>query len=299
MDVSKIRNVVLISQNGSGKTSVAEAMLFTAKATSKLGKVDDGTSCLDFEPEERKRQISISAACHHLDWKKIRVYLIDTPGEDNFLPEAMMALRVADSAIFVVDAVDPVKPQTLKIWTMIREAGIPSLFFINKLDKERADFDKALDTLAGTLDVRAVPLACPIGTQENLKGVVDLVTMKGLEYPGDASGKPGMGPVPDDVKDTAENLQANLIEYAAESNDELLEKFLEGGELSHEEIMSGLRQGVGENRFIPVCCGSATKNIGVSNLLDTITGLHPSPDARGAVAGTNPKTGEEVERKEG
>ena len=295
MDCTKIRNIAIVSQNGSGKTSLAEAMLFTAKATKRLGRVDDKTSCLDFEPEEQKRGLTISTAFHDLKWQKNHVFLMDTPGEDNFIAEAKIALRVADNVVFVVDAVDPVKPQTLKVWSMIKEAGIPVMFFVNKMDKERADFKKSLDAIQEALGVRTVPLALPIGKEASFKGVVDLVKMKAFEFK-DESGNPQPIDIPSDVADEAEELRNNLIEFAAESEDELLEKFLEGGELTQEEILSGLKSGVNEVRFVPVAVGSALKNMGVSTLLDLIVGLLPSPVERGAVTGKNPKTNEEETR---
>ncbi len=295
MDCTKVRNIAIVSQNGSGKTSLAEAMLFTAKATKRLGRVDDKTSCLDFEPEEQKRGLTISTAFHDLKWQKNHVFLMDTPGEDNFIAEAKIALRVADNVVFVVDAVDPVKPQTLKVWSMIKEAGIPVMFFVNKMDKERADFKKSLDAIQEALGVRTVPLALPIGKEASFKGVVDLVKMKAFEFK-DESGNPQPIDIPSDVADEAEELRNNLIEFAAESEDELLEKFLEGGELTQEEILSGLKSGVNEVRFVPVAVGSALKNMGVSTLLDLIVGLLPSPVERGAVTGKNPKTNEEETR---
>ncbi len=296
MDCTKVRNIAIVSQNGSGKTSLAEAMLFTAKATKRLGRVDDKTSCLDFEPEEQKRGLTISTAFHDLKWQKNHVFLMDTPGEDNFIAEAKIALRVADNVVFVVDAVDPVKPQTLKVWSMIKEAGIPVMFFVNKMDKERADFKKSLDAIQEALGVRTVPLALPIGKEASFKGVVDLVKMKAFEFK-DESGNPQPIEIPSDVADEAEELRNNLIEFAAESEDELLEKFLEGGELTQEEILSGLKSGVNEVRFVPVAVGSALKNMGVSTLLDLIVGLLPSPVERGAVTGKNPKTNEEETRE--
>ena len=296
MDCTRIRNIAIISQNGSGKTSLAEAMLFTAKATKRLGRVDDKTSVLDFEPEEQKRGITISTAFHHLKWQKNEVFLMDTPGEDNFIAEAKMALRVADSVVFVVDAVDTVKPQTFKVWSMLKDAGVPVLFFVNKMDKERADFKKAVDSIVRALDVRAVPMAIPIGKEASFKGIVDLVKMKAFEFK-DESANPTSFDIPSELADDVEEMRNNLIEFAAESEDELLEKFLEGGELSQDEILSGLKSGVQDVRFIPVVPGSATRNVGITTLLDLIIGLMPSPVDRGAVQGKNPKTNDDEIRE--
>ncbi len=297
MDVHKVRNFAIIAHNGSGKTSLAEALLYTAKATSRLGKVDDGTSVLDYEPEEIKRHISISTACHHLSWKKNKVYLLDTPGDDNFLAESRMALRVADNIVFVVDAASPVKPQTSKIWTMAKDRGCPVIMFINKLDRERASFEKSLDAINNALDIRTVPVALPIGSEDNFKGIIDLIHLKAFEFPEDHSGTPKVIEIPSDLQDEVETQRANLIEFAAESDDSLLEKFLEGEELSADEIISGLRQGIANGGFVPVCCGSAIKNIATSNLLDLIVQFLPSPDERGPQKGVNPKDESEETRE--
>ena len=281
MEPGKIRNIALVSQSGSGKTSLAEAMLFVAKATTRLGKVDNGTSVMDFEPEETKRNISISTSFHDLGWKKNSIYLLDNPGEDNFLAEALTALRVADNCLFVLDATDPVKAQTPKVWEIIRETGLPVMIAANKLDRERADFNKALETFRDTFDVRLVPVALPIGKEENFSGVVDLVHMKAFTF--DKDGKAEPAEIPAGMADEVEEARNNLIEYAAESNDDLLEKFLEGEELSPDEVVAGLKQGILDGGFIPVTCTSATNLTGVATLLDFIVQLMASPEDRGAV----------------
>jgi elongation factor G len=296
MENESIRNIAIVGNNGSGKTSLAEAMLFTAKATKRLGRVDDGSSNLDFEPEEIKHHISISTAFHNLTWKKTRVSISDTPGEDNFLAETRMALRAADNALYVMDAVDPIKPQTEKTWSMVREFNLPAIIFINKMDKERADFKKTIDAIK-TLGVRPVPLFIPIGAQDDFKGVVDLIQMKAFTFSTDVGEKMNQIDIPPELKDEADAFRGNLIEYAAESEDILLEKFLEGGELTAEEIMSGLMKGVNEGGFAPVVCGSAIKNMAISNLLDLIVQLLPDPQMRGDIKGLNPKTKSEIQIK--
>ncbi len=295
METAKVRNFAIVSQSGSGKTSLAEALLYSAKATKKLGKVDDGNSNLDFEPEEVKRKITISTAFFTFNWNKHALYLMDTPGEDNFLHETISALRVADSCLFVADAVDPVKPQTQKIWSLVADAGVPALMFLNKMDRERAKFNESLDALRDALELRLVPVTLPIGREESFKGIVDLVQMKAYEFSEDGKKKPI--DIPADMADEVEEARNNLIEYAAESEEELLEKFLEGEELSSEEILSGLRQGILDGGFVPVVCGSATKNIGPTILLDLIVSFLPSPIDRGEVTGEDPEKGEEVVRK--
>ncbi len=295
MEITSIRNFAIVSQSGSGKTSLAEALLYSAKATKKLGRVDDGTSVLDFEPEEIKRKISISTAFHSLSWKKHSLFLMDTPGEDNFLHETMMALRVADNCLFVADAVDPVKPQTRKIWSLISEVSAPVIMFVNKMDRERADFNKALEALKDALGLRLVPVTLPIGSQDSFKGIVDLIQMKAFEFSEDGS-KTAVE-IPSEMTDEVEEQRSNLIEYAAESDEELLEKFLEGEDLTAEEIISGLKQGIMDGGFIPVVCGAATKNIGASTVLDHIVQFLPSPAEKGPETGTNPETGDEETRE--
>ena len=297
MEDGGIRNIVVAANSGSGKTSLAEAMLFTAKAVKRLGKVDDGSSTLDFEPEEIRRHISINNAFHDLTWEKTKIYMIDTPGDDNFLAEAKMALRVADNVLYVVDAVDPIKPQTDKVWSMIRQFNLPVMIFVNKLDKERADFKKTIETVKTALGLRLVPVSIPIGAEEGFRGIVDLIQMKAYEYAPDGSGKETRIEIPADMKDEVDTLRGNLIEYAAESEDSLLEKFLEGGDLTSEEIISGLMKGTAQGGFAPVACGSAIKNAAAANLLDLIVRLLPSPEGRGDVKGVNPKTGSEAARR--
>ncbi|NDY42676.1 elongation factor G [Dissulfurirhabdus thermomarina] len=295
MDAERIRNLALVSTTGAGKTSLAEAMLFSAKAVSRLGSVDEGTATLDFEAEETKRKLSITTAFHPLQWRKTTVQLMDTPGEDNFVGETKVALRVADSVVFVVDAVDPVKPQTLKVWSMVRERGLPAVFFVNRMDRERASFDAAVETLKEALELRLVPVAVPIGAAESFRGLVDLVRMKAFLAKDD--GTVEAAEIPAEMAETVQELRGNLVEYAAESDDGLLEKFLEGEDLTPEEIVQGLRAGISGGGFVPVCCGAAVRNIGASTLLDLVVDFLPSPVDRGPVTGRDPKTGEEVTRE--
>ena len=295
MEIAKTRNFAIVSQSGSGKTSLAEALLYSAKATKKLGSVDSENSHLDFEPEEVKRKITISTGFFTFKWNKHDLFLMDTPGEDNFLHETISALRVADSCVFVADAVDPVKPQTQKIWSLIVQRQIPVVMFVNKMDRERANFNGTLEAIKDALDLRLVPITLPVGAEESFRAVVDLIRMKAYEFSEDGKKKPI--DIPADMADEVEEARSNLIEYAAESDEELLEKFLEGEELSSEEIISGLRQGILDGGFVPVLCGSATKNIGPSLLLDLIVDFMPSPEDRGEVTGIDPKSGEEITRK--
>ncbi|WP_456370009.1 elongation factor G [Thermodesulfatator atlanticus] len=293
METAKIRNFVFLSQSGAGKTSLAEAMLFLSGKTKKLGRVDDGSSILDFEPEEEKRKITISTACHHFSWKKHEVFFLDTPGDDNFNAEAKLATWAADNALLVVEATSPVKVQTEKVFAFVKEFGLPCAAFVNKLDREHADFDNACAALEERLGIRPVPVAYPIGKEENFRGVVDLIAMKAFEF---EDGKPKSIDIPDDIAERVEELRANLIEFAAESDDELLEKFLEEGELTEEEIVRGLKRGILEGRFVPVSCGSAAKLIGIQPLMDLIVNFLPSPLERAAWEGETP-SGDPEERE--
>ncbi len=290
---ANIRNLVLIGHSGCGKTSLAEALLFTAGATSRLGRVDDGSSVLDYEPEEVKRKITISSAFHHYQWKKHTVYLADTPGDDNFLADARAALHVGDAAVVVIDAVDGVKVGTEKVWQTAEHYQLPRLVFINKLDRERADFATALKGVRDILEVQAVPLQLPIGKEAGFKGVVDLISMKA--YTG-AGANLEAGPIPADMQDEVATLRGDLMNFAAESDDALIEKFLEEGELTPEEIYRGLKLGVLKGAFVPVLCGSSNSGgpIGASLLMDAILAYLPAPEERGPVKGTKPGSGEEV-----
>ena len=245
-----LRNVALIGHSGSGKTSVAEAMLFAAKATTRLGKVDDGSSVLDFEAEEVKRRISIAAACHHFDWKKHAVHFVDTPGDDNFLAETRAALQVADSALVIVDAVDGVKVGTEKVWAYADKYNLPRLLFINKMERERADFNKAVQEVGNILKAKTVLLQLPIGQEANFKGVVDLVTFKAYTF--DNTGKATEIPIPAELQEEAEAQRNELYNFAAETDDVLIEKFLEEGQLTQEEVLQGLRAGSLVRKF---CAG--------------------------------------------
>jgi elongation factor G len=289
----QIRNLALIGHGGCGKTSLAEALLFGAGATSRLGKVDDGSSVLDYEPEEIKRKITISTAFHHYQWKKHTVYLADTPGDDNFLADTRATLHVADGAVVVVDAVDGVKVGTEKVWQTANRYHLPRLVYINKMDRERADFHQALKEVREVLEVQAVPIQLPIGKEAGFKGVVDLISQKAWIAP-PGGGKPEAGPIPADLQDEVEALRGDLLNFAAESDDALIEKFLEEGELSPEEIYQGLRVGTLKGSFVPVLCGASHNQGSAALLLDAVNLYLPSPEERGQVKGQQPATGTEV-----
>jgi len=290
--VAHIRNLAFIGHSGCGKTSLAEALLFTAGATTRLGRVDDGTSVLDYEPEELKRKITISTAFHHYNWKKYTVYIADTPGDDNFLADARATLHVTDSAIVVIDAVDGIKVGTEKVWAAANRYGLPRLVFVNKMDRERADYHQVLEGLKNILEAKPVPIQVPIGQEAAFRGVVDLVEMKA--YTGGAGKQMEAGPIPEELKDQVEAWRSDLLNFAAESDDELIEKFLEEGDLSPDEIHRGLRAGTLGGQFVPVLFGATHSNLGYALLLDAVNLYLPSPEDRGQVKGTSPGSGEEV-----
>ena len=295
-DISKIRNIAIIGHGSCGKTSLAEAMLFTAGKIKRLGKVDDGSSALDFEDEEIQRNISINTSFHNYSWKKHDVFLMDTPGDDNFINETFMATQIVDGAVFIVGAVLGVKGQTIKFADFIAERSLPSLIMINKLDRERADFDRTIDQIKDSLPVTPVILHIPIGEEENFRGFADVAT--GKAYLFDDNGKGGVTEteMPDDLVDTVELYRESLMENVAETDDDLIEKFLEDGELSIEDLLLGLKGGVLSGAIVPVCVGAATSNFGTAPLLNAINDILPSPADRSDMMGVD-ASGEPVERK--
>jgi elongation factor G len=288
-----LRNIAFVAHAASGKTSLAEAVLFNGKATARLGKVDEGTSNLNYEPEEIKRGITISTAVHHCTWKKQIINLLDTPGDYNFISEARLALQAADAAVVVIDATAGVKVGTEKVWEFTDQEGLPRIVFINKLDRERSDFYKMVEDVATTLQTKATPIAIPIGAEESFEGVVDLVKMKACMYSKDGSGKFQTTAIPAELEETAAEWREKMIENIVEADDDLMEKYLEGEPLTDEEIETTLVQGVKSGALVPVTCGSATQNIGVPNLMDLIIQTLPSPAERPPKKGLTPGSDEE------
>ncbi|PNU20325.1 elongation factor G [Geothermobacter hydrogeniphilus] len=291
-----IRNLGIVAQGDAGKTSLTEAMLFNTGMIDRLGKVDDGSSAMDFEPEEVKRHITISSSLHHCEWQGHGLHIVDTPGYTNFLHDTRNCLRILGGAVLLVSAVDGVKASTNRIWGWMDEFEVPRIAFVNKLDRERADYLKALDELEKNLGTRPVPVNMPIGSEDNFKGIIDLIHMKARIYQFDDKGTYSEEEIPDEYREEAERLRVMLVEAAAESDDELMEKYLDTDELSNEEIYRGLREGTLTGVFTPVLCGSATANIGVRQLLDYIVACLPSPLDKGTQVGVDPKSGDEVTR---
>ncbi|MBW2094529.1 MAG: elongation factor G [Deltaproteobacteria bacterium] len=292
----QLRNVALVAHGGSGKTSLAEAMLYDGKATTRLGKVDDGSSNMDFEPEEIKRKITISTSFHHCSWKKQTINILDTPGEDNFLSDTKFSLQAADAAVVVVDATSGVKIGTEKVWEFADEQALPRAIFINKMDRERADFYKVAAEVSQAFDIKATPVFLPIGAEEQFAGVVDLIKKKAYLYAKDASGKFETGDIPADMEELVGEWHEKMIENIVEANDDLMEKYLEGEDLPEKDVEQTFVEGVKSGLIVPIVCGSATANMGVPQLMDIIVNALPSPAERKPKQGTKPGSDEAIER---
>jgi len=286
IEIGKIRNVGVVGHGGVGKTSLVEALLFAAGAVTRLGKVDDGSTTTDFDPDEIKRKISINTAVAYCDWKGHRINLVDTPGYGDFIADARAGLRVVEAAVVVVDAVAGVQVQTEKVWKFASEFELPRAVVVNRLDRERADFYRTLDSIGRRLKGRVVPLQIPVGEESGFKGYVDLGRMRAVVY---ADGKASEADIPGDVSDRAKEYREKLVEAAAETDDELLGKYLEEGSLGEPEMLRALRAGIAEGKIVPVLCAAASRNLGTAALLDLIVHEFPSPAERGAVAGTDVK----------
>src|SRR5438132_3359045 len=269
-----IRNVALISHVGTGKTSLVDAALYDTGAVTRQGKVDDGSSIADHDPDELKRSMTLNVKVLPVEWRNTKINFIDTPGYADFMGEVKAGLRVADAALVVVTAEKGVEVGTELTWQYADERNLPRMVLINKLDRENTSFDQALESLRKRFGLKVVPLQLPIGEQTGFKGVVDLVSQKGYTFEG--GNKVQEVPIPADLKDKISSYREQLIESAVESDDTIMEKFLEGEELSDEEILSVVKKGTRSGELIPVLCGSGSKNIGVQTLLDAIVDYLPS-----------------------
>jgi elongation factor G len=285
--LDELRNIALVAHGGAGKTSLAEAILFKAGVTNRIGRVEDGNTVMDFEPEELKRTTSISSGFGQYAWKNHTVNLIDTPGDQNFFSDTKLCMQAADAAVILVDAVDGVKVQTEQAWEFATDYKLPCTIFINKLDRERADFSRALQDAIDCFDLKPITLQLPIGKEEDFKGLVDLVGMKAYLY--DENGKASQGDIPADMQEQVDAEREKLIEDVAEADDELIERYLEGETLSDEDIHTALRKGVISRFFVPVLCGSATQNIGIDLFMDAVNNCLPSPTDMAPKTGTDPK----------
>ena len=290
-DGPDIRNVALIGHGDSGKTSLASALLFVAGAVNRLGRVDDGTATTDFDDEEVARKISLQTSLAHAEWQNTKINLIDTPGYAAFVADAKAGLAVADAALLLVEAVAGVQVITERVFKYCQEFQVPRIFVINKLDRENASFERTMTAIQERFDRRAVPIQIPIGAESGFEGVIDLIAMKTWRYAKDASGTATVADVPADLVDEAKEHHAKLVEMVAESDDALMEAYFESGELPHETMVAGLHKAFLERKVFPVVLASATRAIGIRNILDAAVALLPSPAERGERAGTLPADG--------
>lgn len=298
VEPTHIRNIGTFGHGGEGKTSLVEAILFDTGENTRLGRVDDGSSLMDFEPEEVNRKISISASLSHFEWNRHQFHIVDTPGYANFIAEAKASMRVVDGAIVVIGGNSEVKVQTETVWGYANEFQVPRILYVSKMDTERANFLKVVEEVKKIFPSQpAVPVQLPIGGEGNFKGVVDLIQRKAYFYQDDGSGQFELKEVPPDMKEEVERVREKLVETAVEMDDHLMEKYLESGEVSTEEIIHCLRKGTIERKLVPAVCGSSIRNIGVQPLLDLAISCFPSPLERGLVQGKNPKTGESETRE--
>ncbi|HEY3315080.1 MAG TPA: elongation factor G [Bacillota bacterium] len=294
--IDHLRNIGLVAHGGAGKTSLAEAMLFSAKAIDRLGRVEEGTAAMDYDPEEVKRKVTIYATVAPVEWRDCKVNIVDTPGYFDFVGEVKAALRVIDMSLVIIDAVAGVEVGTELVWRYANEPGLPRMVVINKMDRENASYSRSLEMLTSTFGHSVVPIHLPIGQESKFQGVVDVIKMKAYTYKTDGSAAFEEKDVPADLAAEAQKAREKAVEAAAEADDDLLSKYLDGQELSQEEIEAGLKKGVTQGKVIPVLVASATKNIGAPNILDAIVGYAPSPADRPAVSGVNPKTKAEETR---
>jgi elongation factor G len=273
--LQKQRTFALIGHGGTGKTSVAEMLLFTAGSITRLGKIDEGSTVLDYEPEEIKRRGSVQPGFAQFLWKKNSNFLIDTPGDNNFIGDLSYLLQGSDNVVLVIDAIDGIKPLTKKIWSEAVKAGLPAMVFINKMDRERANFQMAYQGLSEILGIKPVLLFLPIGSEANFRGLVDILAEKAYAF--DDKGGLTLIDMPGDLADEVIMIREIAIENIAESSEELMEKYLEEGSLTEEEMISGLRAGVVNRTLVPVCAGSAMQNKGAVSFLDTMQSIMASP----------------------
>src|SRR6201996_6781510 len=293
----RIRNVALVGHRGSGKTSLHEALLFQAGVINRLGSVVDGSTVSDTDPDEKARQMSISASLSSFQWQDRKVNLLDTPGDSSFIADALGALRVCESAVFVVNAVMGVEVHTTRLWQRAAELDLARLVFVNMLDRERADFFRTLDSLKSAFGQHVVATEIPIGSEHEVSGVIDLVDMKAYEYTGTSTDNCQEIPIPDAMAEQAQEYRERLMDEVSETSDALMERYLEGEEISHEEIVTALKDGTNHGSLFPVTCGVATRNLATNRLLDAIVEDLPSPVKHGGLE-VGEVTLEPVEDKE-
>src|SRR3954447_13174183 len=279
----RIRNVALVGHRGSGKTSLHEALMFEAGAINRLGSVADGTTVSDADEDEKARGMSISASLASFEWRDVKVNLIDTPGEPSFIADALGALRVCASAVFVVNGVMGVEVGTQRLWARAQELGVARLVYVNMLDRERADFFRTLESLKAAFGPHVVATEIPIGSEHEIRGLIDLVDMKAYLYDGSGKDNCKECPIPEDMQALAQEYREKLMDEVAENSEALMERYLEGEEISHEEIVTALEDGTDHGHIFPVTCGVATQHLGADRLLDAFVDDLPSPVQHGGL----------------
>ncbi len=275
-DAASIRNVALVGHSGAGKTQLISALLFDTGAINRFGRVDEGTTVTDYDDEEIARKHTLSCSLAHAEWNKHKINFIDTPGMANFLSDARAALRVADAALVVVDAVAGAEVSTEKMWAAAEEFEVPRIVVLNRLDRERSSLERSLESLRGVFGRTVVPIQLPLGNEKQFNGVIDLVAEKAWTFSGE-NGKPSEAPIPPGMQADAQAAREALIEMVAEADDALMEKFFDAGTLTQEELVGGLKRGVAAGRLFPLVCTSAAANVGMQPLLDAIIQYVPSP----------------------
>ncbi len=295
-EVGQLRTLAIVGQGGAGKTQLAEAMLFTGGAISRLGRPDDGSAVMDFEPEELSRHASISSSFHHLNWNRNELIIADTPGYSAFLNDTFNVMRAVDALVFVVSPGADMKVEAEKIWALANDLGLARIAFVSRLDRDRTSFEAALNDLEKNLQARAVVLTLPIGKEAEFRGVIDVLSMKAIVLV-EGSDKPRQEELSGELKAQAEQARAKLCDAVAETDDSLLEKYLEQGELDAKELREGLRRATVEGKLVPVLCGSGVRNVGVAQLLDAVVDFLPSPADRGPWKCVNALNGEPTQRR--
>ncbi len=297
VSLQKTRNIGIMAHIDAGKTTTTERILFYTGKVHKIGETHEGAATMDWMAQEQERGITITSAATTCFWNDHRVNIIDTPGHVDFTVEVERSLRVLDGSVTVFCAKGGVQPQSETVWRQADKYGVPRMCYVNKMDTIGADFFSCVEQMKNRLHANAVPIQIPIGAEDEFKGVVDLITMRAFIHKDDLGKEIEETDVPADLKETAEKYRAEMVEAAAEQDEELMMKYLDGGELSNEEIREGLRKGTLACKVTPVCCGSSYKNKGVQELLDNIIYYMPSPLDIPAIKGVNPKTEQEEERK--
>nr|MBA3915265.1 GTP-binding protein [Terriglobales bacterium] len=298
---ANVRNIALMGHGHAGKTSLVSAMLYTAGANTRLGRVDDGTAPTDYDEEEIARKMSISTSMAYVEWGKTKINLLDTPGFSMFVHEAKMTLPVVDAAIIVVDGVAGVEVVTLRVWNYCEEYKTPRLLVVNRMDRERADAARVLESVEGAFGRTAIPIELPLGKEKSLRGVVDLVRMKAYTYELGGDGKGKETEIPADMKDQVQEAHERLVELVAEGDDKLMEEFFEKGTIPEEHLVTALHEAIREDKIFPVIFSSGLGNIGADRILDFIVDYTPAPSEHDWVQGevaTTPGNGEPPRRHE-